>query len=196
MLAGPFGTKRSVFILLVRSVGAAVPPVWMLAQPAVHCRSHTGDQTHERLRTRIFITPCVFPNLWSWCSGGNVSAAPRLPEVTKAAVQAGPPASAPAGIPRWHPGPRRDKRRALCSPRPPGLSSAWPQSHKPSDGHRAGRLFFQNGLSAALRLILEIHGFLPWRLPISIMTWSSSLGFYGTCVCCVCGNELRWWCLP
>lgn len=29
-----------------------------------------------------------------------MSAAPRLPEVTKAAVQAGPPASAPAGIPR------------------------------------------------------------------------------------------------
>lgn len=74
-------------------------------------------------------------NLWSWCPGRDARAlaGPLCWGLLTASARAGPPASAPAGTLRSHPGPPRHRRRGPLRSRSPDLHSAG--SCAPSDSH-------------------------------------------------------------
>lgn len=101
---------------------------YRIKQPPISPHNHIFHHHHCHPRT----------NLWSWYPGGSVCVAPWWSEVRKVRVQAGPLASAPAGILRWLLGPPQDRRREPLRSRPPDLHSAWSRLHKTSDRHRVG----------------------------------------------------------
>lgn len=163
---------------------------------------HTRDQTHERFRRYIFITPRAFPAGLT-CDPGALVGMCQLPHVCR----------------RWqrqlcrldlqrvllqvflddiqvHVGTRRGRRAGPGPPVrvQPDLSHIRHLTDTEQDGFSVTAAFLQQW-GSTMALILEVHGFFLRRLPISIMSRSSSPSFYGTRVCCVCGNELRWCCL-
>lgn len=103
------------------------------AKRAIRLKKYEEIRKDQRCWHRLCRRPHA--NLWSCCPGGRVCVlvAPWYPEVMQVCAQVGPPVSAPAGTPRWPPGPPRGRRREPLRSRLPDLRRAGSQSHRPSD---------------------------------------------------------------